>query len=150
MANPTVVAPPSPALALARPRPLTLLYTTLFAAIAVAGFYFVRIVNTLNGVPVHLQDRVELARHEDGTPLRTTYTGISAIDAVLSWMVAAFAAGPFGFDDGVRLQQMHFLVTFFAVLCVWNVEAYRPRNAGRLVSLYAPVLAALISNPSMT
>jgi len=78
---------------------------------------------------------LEKAKLEDGTPLKTTFTGISAIDTSLAMLGSAFLAGPLGLDKGVRLQQMHFLLNFFAVLCIWNVESCRTRNRYKAIGV---------------
>jgi hypothetical protein len=100
-----------------------------------SGFWFIRIEPALNDVPIRFQAVIETARLEDGTPLKTRYTGIPVVDSVLLLLVAAFSAGALGLDDGVRLQQIHFLVSFFSVVCIFNVEACRKRNAKSAISL---------------
>jgi hypothetical protein len=107
---------------------------TIFALFSIAGFYFLRVENALNGVPVDFEKVVADGQWADGTPIKQTYTGVAAIDFVFHWLVPAFIAGPAGFDQGVRLQQIHFLVNFFGILAIWNVEACRLRNRGRIIS----------------
>jgi hypothetical protein len=116
-------------------RPLQALTVTIFALFSIAGFYFLRVEGALNGVPVDFDKVVTNGWWADGTPIKQTYTGVAAIDFVFRWLVPAFIAGPAGFDQGVRLQQIHFLVNFFGILAILNVEACRLRNRGRIISL---------------
>ncbi|KAF7537311.1 hypothetical protein G7054_g3848 [Neopestalotiopsis clavispora] len=139
MPQPNKSTPPGPAPS-AYPggrRPLQALTVTIFALFSIAGFYFLRVENALNGVPVDFEKVVADGQWADGTPIKQTYTGVAAIDFVFHWLVPAFIAGPAGFDQGVRLQQIHFLVNFFGILAIWNVEACRLRNRGRIISYTA-------------
>ncbi|KAF8151870.1 hypothetical protein K438DRAFT_1623671 [Mycena galopus ATCC 62051] len=120
-----------------RKRIHTLVLSLIFATLSFSGLWFMRIEPALNDVPIRFQAVVETARLEDGTPLKTRYTGIPVVDSVLLWLVAAFSAGALGLDDGVRLQQIHFLVSFFSVVCIFNVEACRKRNARSAISFSA-------------
>ncbi|KAK6086305.1 FAD binding domain-containing protein [Seiridium cupressi] len=115
-------------------RPLNALAILVFALFSFAGFYFMRIQNALNGVPVDFDRICMSGQWSDGTPIKQTYTGVKAIDFAFTWLVPAFLTGPAGWDEGVRLQQVHFLVNFFAVVCIWNIEASRKRNQGKIIS----------------
>lgn len=94
-----------------------------------------RIETGIKGIPVNFVEQVEARTYPNGMPMRTHYTGIEVIDSSLLFLVAAFLAGPLAWDEGVRVQQLHFLVQFFAVIAVWNVEACRTRNSWKLISL---------------
>lgn len=94
-----------------------------------------RIEPPLHNVPLDFMDFMGAGKLADGTPIRTKYTGIAAIDGVLPWLVLSFAAGPLEFDPAVRLQQIHFLVQFFSVISIWNIEAYRKRNKWKIIAL---------------
>lgn len=115
-------------------RPFNFLFVVSFILLSAAGLYCMRINTALERVPVNFDQIVETGRFENGTPLKRTYTGIEKLDFVLSFLVTAFLAGPAGWDDGVRLQQIHFLVSFFSVVCIFNVEACRTRNRRRAIS----------------
>ncbi|RYP77468.1 hypothetical protein DL769_003422 [Monosporascus sp. CRB-8-3] len=133
------MAEPEPSLASSSPassrRPFNSAIALTFWAIAAASLWLMRVEPALNGVPAGFTERLERGVLEDGTtPLRTRYTGVAGIDAALAGLAAAFVAGPAGFDAGVRAQQMHFLISFFAVVAVWAVEASRRRSAGRAVA----------------
>jgi hypothetical protein len=115
-------------------RPFNLVVALVFALFAAAGTWFMRVQTAIEGIPVDFVVPVETGFFENGTPLRKTYIGVEAFDIAMSYLVAAFLSGPAGWDEGIRLQQIHFLVNFFAIVCIWNVEACRKRNAGRLIS----------------
>ncbi|KAI0430703.1 hypothetical protein F5Y09DRAFT_222338 [Xylaria sp. FL1042] len=115
-------------------RPYNALYVLIFAVSAAVAAWLMRIETGIKGVPVNFVEQVEARTYPNGMPMRTHYTGIEAVDSGLLFLVAAFVAGPLGWDDGVRLQQLHFLVQFFGVIAVWNIEACRARHAWKIVS----------------
>ncbi|KAI1762876.1 hypothetical protein GGR53DRAFT_521385 [Hypoxylon sp. FL1150] len=104
-----------------RRRPLNAFFISVFLALAAAFTWLMRVDTALNDVPVDFLPTVESGRLADGTPLVARYTGVGAIDDVATILVAA-------------LQQTCFLFNWFAVVCVWVVEASRRRNAGKLLS----------------
>lgn len=116
-------------------RPFNLLFSFIFLLFSVVGLWVMRIEPVRENVPVNFEQILNTARFDNGTPLKKTYTRIERIDDFLSFLVTAFMAGTAGWDARIRLQQVHFLVNFFSVLCIWNVEACRKRNAWRVVSL---------------
>ncbi|KAH9895460.1 hypothetical protein F4778DRAFT_746962 [Xylariomycetidae sp. FL2044] len=118
-------------------RPRTGLYAALFAVVSGLCFWFMMIDPNANGVPLNFNGQVAAARYDNGLPMRTRYTGIAPLDNAVRFLVLSFVAGAAGWDDGVRAQQFHFLTSFFAVVCVLNVEACRRRNQGRLISFTA-------------
>jgi hypothetical protein len=71
----------------------------------------------------------------DNTELRHSYTGIEAIDFGLRFLVVAFLPGALGIDQGQKLQQAHFLLSFFPIIAIYSVEAGRKRNARSLIYL---------------
>ncbi|KAI1438415.1 hypothetical protein GGR50DRAFT_429559 [Xylaria sp. CBS 124048] len=115
-------------------RPHNALFMLIFALASAYAAWAMRIETAIKGIPVGFVEQVESKVLPDGTPMRTHYTGIEAVDSGLLFLVAAFIAGPLGWDEGVRLQQMHFLVQFFAIVAVWNVEACRARHSWKIVS----------------
>ncbi|KAI0438141.1 hypothetical protein F4803DRAFT_536052 [Xylaria telfairii] len=115
-------------------RPYNALFVTIFAVSAAVAAWLMRIETGIQGIPVNFVENVEAKVYPNGMPMRTHYTGIEAIDNGLLFLVAAFVAGPLAWDEGVRLHQLHFLVQFFAVIAVWNVEACRARHSWKLVS----------------
>ncbi|RYP23211.1 hypothetical protein DL767_008894 [Monosporascus sp. MG133] len=154
MAEPKL-PPASPSLASSRNRPFNTLIALAFWAIAAAALWLMRVEPALNDVPAGFMQQLERGVLEDGsTPLRTRYTGVAGLDAALAGLVAAFVAGPAGFDAGVRAQQMHcqqfadprmsraVLISFFAVVAVWAVEASRRRSAGRAM-VWTPLFGFL-------
>ncbi|KAI1118574.1 hypothetical protein F5Y14DRAFT_398942 [Nemania sp. NC0429] len=118
-------------------RPYNALLVLVFAVAAVAAGWLMRVETGIKGIPVDFVEQVQARVYANGMPMRTRYTGIDAVDQGMLFLVAAFAAGPLAWDEGVRLHQLHFLVQFFAVIAVWNVEACRARNARRLISYTA-------------
>lgn len=115
-------------------RPLNHPIAAVFLVLVAASTWRMRVETALNDVPINFLQRVEVAQLEDGTPLRTRYTGIAAIDSVLSYLVVAFVSGPLGLDRGFRLLQIHFLLNFTSAVCLFNIEACRKRNASRAIS----------------
>jgi hypothetical protein len=115
-------------------RPFTALFFLVFLALAAVSTWLMRVETVLNDVPVNFQSVVEAARFENGTPIEIHYTGFGVVDEAAKFLVAAFLAGPAGWDAGIRAQQIYFLMNFFAIVCVWGVEASRRRNAGKLFS----------------
>jgi hypothetical protein len=64
------------------------------------------------------------------------FTGIKPVDDFIrAPLVAAFMAGPAGWNKGYQAQMFYFLISFWSVLCVWTVEACRQRNKGTIISL---------------
>lgn len=116
-------------------RPYNALFVAIFAVASVAAGWLMRVETGIKGIPVDFVEQVQARTYANGMPMRTRYTGIEAVDSAMLFLVAAFAAGPLVWDEGVRLHQLHFLVQFFAVIAVWNVEACRARNSWRLISL---------------
>ncbi|GAP83090.1 putative FAD binding domain-containing protein [Rosellinia necatrix] len=115
-------------------RPYNALYVLIFAVASALAAWLMRIETGIKGIPVDFVENVEARVYPNGMPMRTRYTGIEAVDSGLLFLVAAFIAGPLGWDEGVRLHQLHFLVQFFAVIAVWNVEACRMRHSWKLIS----------------
>ncbi|KAI0152893.1 hypothetical protein GGR57DRAFT_161649 [Xylariaceae sp. FL1272] len=113
----------------------------LFAVFSAAGLWLMRVETGIKDIPVGFIDQIENGKYHNGVPLREVYTGIEALD-LFRYLVAAFIAGPLAWDEGVRVQQLHFLVQFFAVVCLWNIEACRSRNAKRIFS-YTGLFAVL-------
>ncbi|KAI1345056.1 hypothetical protein F5Y15DRAFT_16069 [Xylariaceae sp. FL0016] len=118
-------------------RPLTSLYIALFALLSAAATWLMRIEPGLVDIPVDFLAQAEGGIFANGLALRKTYTGFSAVDTTLSFLVASFIAGPAEWDASVRLQQIQFLLNFFPIVCLWNAEACRERNKGRLISYTA-------------
>lgn len=125
-----------PVLSSSRPRALNIVFIAFFIILSAAGLWYMRISTVINGVPANFDAFLAAGHLEDGTELKTTYTGFGAIDSLLSLLVLAFSAGPFGHEGGLmKAQQIHFLVNFYSVICIWTVESCRERNQWRLISL---------------
>lgn len=142
-------------------RPFNTLITLTFLLISALSLWVMRIDTALNDVPADFLPQVEsgylqpspvilsssTSSSEQHQPLplhlRKHYTGIAALDEVLAFLVAAFVAGPAGLDPGIRLQQVHFLVSFYAIAAVWAVEASRMRHVGRRSVTWTALYALL-------
>lgn len=114
---------------------LTILFTTIFALLAAAGVYFIRIQPGHTSFTQNLTDLVETEKLQDGSRLYTTYTGLKPLDLGLTYLVASFVQGPLNLNEAARIQQIHFLLNFFPAVVVFNVEAYRSRNRWSFLSL---------------
>ena len=68
--------------------------------------------------------------------LRKTYTGITGLDFGLQFLVVSFLPGVLDLDLGQKLQQAHFLLSFFPFIAILSVEAGRIRNKWSLLYLY--------------
>lgn len=111
------------------------LWPLVFTFLGGVGLWFMRIEPALRGIPLDFEQHVQDARLSDGSKLRTTYTGFAPVDQGLSFLVLAFADGAFGVDMAVKLHHLHFFLNFFSVICIFNVEAYRVRNANKIIRL---------------
>ncbi|PSR80072.1 hypothetical protein BD289DRAFT_441501 [Coniella lustricola] len=109
------------------------LWPLVFTGLGGLGLWCMRIEPAIHGVPLDFEQHVQAARLSDGSRLRTTYTGLAPVDQTLSFLVLAFADGAFGFDPAVKLQHLHFLLNFFSLICIWNVEAYRLQNSNKSI-----------------
>ena len=67
--------------------------------------------------------------------LRKEYTGIAGLDFGLQFLVVSFLPGVMDIDRGVKLQQAHFLLSFFPFIAILSVEAGRLRNKYSLLYL---------------
>ncbi|KAK3368440.1 hypothetical protein B0H63DRAFT_455221 [Podospora didyma] len=105
-----------------------------FTALAVFGLWKLRVEPTLENVPVDFDVHVfQNQQLPDGTVLRTRYTGLAWVDGMLTMLVGAFMPGVAGREPPVRMQQWYFLIQWFAVVCVWTVEAHLVRNEKRVI-----------------
>ncbi|KAI1806106.1 hypothetical protein F4811DRAFT_190249 [Daldinia bambusicola] len=135
-----------------RRRPLNGLFALSFAGLSALFAWLMRVETVVEGVPVNFHSVVETGRFGNGTPVEKRFTGVAAVDEVLSFLVVAFLEGTGRWDQGVYAQQAYFLLQWFAVVCVWVVEANRRRNAWKAVSfigftafLYQLIGAAVIA-----
>lgn len=106
----------------------TYVFGLAFVVLSVSAAWFMRIKPVLHDVPKDMQKTVEVGKLEQGSTLRKQYTNNPIIDDTLSMLVTAFIAGPANFDYSIYLQQAHFLLGFFSILCVWTIEGCRERN----------------------
>jgi len=75
--------------------------------------------------------------HENPSfPLKTTYTGIGAIDEILTFLDAAFMSGVARWHKGFWMLQIYFLGFLLQPIAIWGVESFRKRNNMALISLY--------------
>ena len=100
----------------------------LMAGLAALGFYTMRITTAMNDVPVGFLETVASGVFPNGVPIKKNYTGIHLVDEGLSFLVAAFLAGPMRWNEPYYWQQLYFLIQITALVTINNVEAYRQRN----------------------
>jgi hypothetical protein len=76
---------------------------------------------------------------EHPIPVRTTYTGIEAVDSSVKFLDIAFMNAVAGWDQAFLPFGAYFLVSFFAIVSVWAVESCRSRSSWlvRLTPVYA-------------
>ncbi|KIW06014.1 uncharacterized protein PV09_03195 [Verruconis gallopava] len=67
------------------------------------------------------------------TELRYDYTGIAGVDFILRFLVVVFLPGALGIDQGIKLQAVYFLLSFFPVVAIMSIEAGRLRNKWSLI-----------------
>ncbi|RYP27654.1 hypothetical protein DL767_007584 [Monosporascus sp. MG133] len=120
--------------ATSRPRLITSLFALTFLAISGVSLWLIRLEPTSEGAFAAYYAEVDARALPDGTPLETRYTGIWAVDWMLTFMVAGFLPGVAGADGGVRLQQSYLLLQFVTVVGLLAVEASRVKNRWRVLS----------------
>jgi hypothetical protein len=112
-------------------------FFAVYSVLSAIGVYFLRIDSASSIVPDAMQ-AVKEAGHWRGfghdVPVRSHYTGIWWLDFGLTFLVVAFMPGAGALDTGFWIQQLYFLVSFFAVISIWTVEACRDGNRKRITS----------------
>jgi hypothetical protein len=111
-------------------RPYNAALLTSFALMAAAGAWFMRIYSFLNGAPVGFNDIIAAGEHPNGLRIKKHYTGLTALDEGLSFLVTAFIPGSAGWNEAWYWQQVHFLIQLTPIIAMMNVEACRGRNKG--------------------
>ncbi|KEF58274.1 uncharacterized protein A1O9_06200 [Exophiala aquamarina CBS 119918] len=107
----------------------TVVLTGIFVALSVVAAQLIRVATVNNGVSHDLDQIVSARRFLDrGIDLRADYTGIAPVDQGIGTLIAAFMAGPAGWDVGFQVQMAYFLVSFFSVISIWSIESVRKRN----------------------
>lgn len=82
--------------------------------------------SVLNGSATDLVVAAWTGKLNDGSPLKTSYTGLPFVDLPIAVLVAFFCPGTDGHDDGFQLFVVE-AFSAFAVGFVWlSVEASRP------------------------
>lgn len=70
-----------------------------------------------------------------GEAAKTTYTGVTSIDNILSVLVWAFSEHVAGPDPSKRIQCLYFLINLIPLIYIWIIEGYRNGNIKSLVSI---------------
>ncbi|KAI4928960.1 hypothetical protein J4E85_005582 [Alternaria conjuncta] len=112
----------------------------LMAVLAALGFYTMRITTAMNDIPVGFLETAASGVFPNGVPIKKDYTGIHLVDEGLSFLVAAFLAGPMRWNEPYYWQQLYFLIQISALVTINNVEAYRQRNQNswlKYISIWA-------------
>ncbi|KIV89230.1 hypothetical protein PV10_08814 [Exophiala mesophila] len=111
------------------------LFAIAYLICSVLAFFEIRYAAVKTGLADDIATIVETRRLIDrDVPLRSSWTGIASLDEGISTLVAAFIAGPTGWDKGFQLHMFYFLVSFFPVIAIWTVESVRKGNKGALIS----------------
>jgi hypothetical protein len=125
----------SPTTTPSRPLAITIALTATLLAFAGAGVWHIHIEPTLTPFTDGMAKLTAEGRLINGLPLKSTYTGVSGIDSLLSVLVIAFSAGMFWINRGVTALQIYFLLNCASAIAIWNIEACRSRNRWTLLSL---------------
>ena len=117
-----------------------LLFGSIYALISAVAFYYMRLGPTGQLTGKYLEPLMANAISGFTYPgrkevIRQVYTGIHAVDGLLSMLVSAFLAGPAGWSRHIQLQQINFLLSWTSVLVVWSVESARTKNRWALIAL---------------
>lgn len=70
-----------------------------------------------------------------GAPLKTVFTGVPALDHILSLIVPTFSDSCAGTDPSHPIQFAYLLSTLFPIILIWTIEGYRQAHSATLVSL---------------
>jgi hypothetical protein len=112
-------------------------FFAIYIILTMMGIYFLRIDSASSIVPDAMQAVTEAGNWRGfghDVPVRSHYTGIRWFDFGLTFLVVAFTAGAGALDTGFWIHQLYFLVSFFAVISIWTVEACRDGNQKRYTS----------------
>lgn len=113
----------------------------MFLALSGAAAYYMRFGEASQAAGKYFEAVMEPGDYkwpEAEIILRRQYTGISALDFGLSFLVSAFFPGVrgAGMNASFEQQQPYFLMAFGPILAVMSVEAGRTRNYLTVMSLY--------------
>lgn len=117
--------------------PMDHVFLAIYAILACIGLYYIRIDSSNTIVPIALQSISTSGTWKEyghDLPVRLQYTGIKWLDFGLAFVVTAFLPGAGSLDAGFWIQQLYFLINFFAVVSLWTIEASRRRNKGKVIS----------------
>jgi hypothetical protein len=70
-----------------------------------------------------------------GGVAKSTYTGLTVVDNLLSVLVWAFSEQVAGSEPHKRIQCLYFLINLIPLIYIWTVEGYRNGNIKSLVSV---------------
>lgn len=106
-----------------------ILFGLLFFISSVLAVYALHIVSAQTGISDKMDKIIATHRYSEHIlPLRTTYTGLTPIDGLLSFLVAAFMNAVSGWDPGFWVFLIYFLISYFSIVTAWAVESCRERN----------------------
>jgi hypothetical protein len=89
-----------------------------------------RIYPMLKGAPVGFTEANETGVHANGTPIETSYTGLTFLDQGLSFLVTAFLPAAAGWNEAAYWHLFHFLPQLTPFIAITTIEACRERNQG--------------------
>lgn len=128
----------------ARPAAATLLFTTVFAALAAFGWWYIQIHQVSPSTPfLKLYfEQIESSTLVGGGALKRVWTGHEGTDDLLALLVSFFAPGTYARGEPgkvsgevVRFQQAQLLLQLVSPLALQFVEGFRERNRWTLLSL---------------
>ena len=103
------------------------LATAIFIALSALAAYEMRYTPAAPGWSENFNKIVDAMHYPEKPDLtiRSQYTGITSLDYGLQFLVAAFLPGAAGFFPEMQLLQAYFLLSFFAIISIYSVEAGR-------------------------
>jgi hypothetical protein len=99
-------------------RPLGFLFPLVFVVFSAAALWLMCIEPGLEGIPINFEQILQKTRFQNNMPLKSTYTGIQRVDALLSGLVVASLPGTAGWEAEIRLRHISFLFNFFSIVCI--------------------------------
>lgn len=113
------------------------LLIAVYIAISVLSYYGMWIRSESYGLGSYLEEIVKNKEFAEASnyPLKTFYTGISAVDGVLTFLSAVFTPGVARFYKSYWVLQIYFLGSLVQPIAIWAIESCRKRHALTPVSL---------------
>ena len=107
----------------------------LFVAFSVASVFLLWLQMALNGTLDAITEAKKLRAFPDGTPLKTTYLGVSLLDDIISTLVIFFYAVADGSDLQSRFLMIDICVTLHVALLWLVIESLRKGQTHRTMQM---------------